>query len=75
VRRRAGFQPNQTARQLGEEWDDLTAPKAFAQNTIPRRIDAVDLKNVLRQIQPNRRNLAHGWLPSMVRFTNHHSGT
>ena len=28
-----------------------------------------------RQIQPNCRNLTLGWLPLMVSFTNHHSGT
>src|SRR5437764_6145494 len=75
VRRRAGFESNQTTRQFGKEGDDLTPPKPFAQNAFPGRIDAVDLKNVFRQIQPYRLNLAHGWLPSMVRFTDHHSGT
>ena len=35
----------------------------------------MDLKNVLGQIQPNRCNLAHGWLPLMVMFDNHHFGT
>src|SRR5205814_7349773 len=74
-RRRAGFESNQTTRQFGKEGDDLTPPKPFAQNAFPGRIDAVDLKNVFRQIQPYRLNLAHGWLPSMVRFTDHHSGT
>src|SRR5207248_11299090 len=54
---------------------NLAPPKPFAQNAFPGRIDAVDLKNVFRQIQPYRLNLAHGWLPSMVRFTDHHSGT
>src|ERR1700732_3492734 len=27
------------------------------------------------QIQPNRYNLAHGWLPLMVTFDGHHLGT
>jgi hypothetical protein len=26
----------------------------------------MDLKNVLRQINSDRRNLVHGWLPQMV---------
>ena len=30
------------------------------------RIDAMDLKNVLRQINADGRNLIHGWLPQMV---------
>jgi hypothetical protein len=69
VRRRARLQTDQTARQPSEERKHLAAPQPLAHNRRPARIDAVDLKNVLRQIQPNRRNLVHGWLPSMVRFT------
>jgi len=53
----------------------LAAPQPLAQNALPRRIDPVHLENMLRQIQPNRRNLAHEWLPLMGCFTNHQSGT
>jgi hypothetical protein len=34
----------------------------------------MDLKDVLGQIQPNRCNLAHEWLPFLVIF-DHHFGT
>src|SRR5262249_10443119 len=38
-------------------------PKLLAQNRRSLCIDPVHLKNMLRQVQSDRRNLAHGWLP------------
>src|SRR5215471_2783436 len=43
-----------------------SAPKLPLQNHFPRSINPVDLKNVLRQIQPNHANLVHGRLPCLV---------
>ena len=70
-----GLHANQTRRQAGKKSQDLTAPEPLARHRLVRCIDAVNLKNALGQIQPNRCNLAHGWLPLMVTFDGHHFGT
>src|SRR5262249_34126459 len=38
-------------------------PKLLAHNRRSLCIDPVHLKNMLRQVQSDRSNLAHGWLP------------
>ncbi len=43
--------------QAGEKLADLYAPKAAADDTVPRSIDAMHLKNVLGQIQAYYRNI------------------
>src|SRR5215472_5016232 len=63
VRRRARLQANQTGRQSTEERQNLRTPKLLAQNRRSLCIDPVHLKNMLRQVQSDRSNLAHGWLP------------
>src|SRR5262249_48860064 len=62
-RRRARLQANQTGRQSTEERQNLRAPKLLAQNRPSLRINPVHLKNMLRQVQSDRSNLTHGWLP------------
>src|SRR5262249_23757942 len=42
---------------------NLRTPKLLAQNRRSLCIDPVHLKNMLRQVQSDRSNLAHGWLP------------
>src|SRR5262249_26820557 len=42
---------------------NLHTPKLLAQNRRSLRINPVHLKNMLRQVQSDRSNLAHGWLP------------
>src|SRR5262249_49828939 len=63
VRRRARLQANQTGRQSIEERQNLRTPKLLPQNRRSLCIDPVHLKNMLRQVQSDRSNLAHGWLP------------
>src|SRR5262245_42584300 len=63
VRRRARLQANQTGRQSTEERLNLRTPKLLAKNRRSLCIDPVHLKNMLRQVQSDRSNLAHGWLP------------
>src|SRR5262249_4050811 len=63
VRRRARLQANQTGRQSTEERQNLRTPKLLAHNRRSLCIDPVHLKNMLRQVQSDRSNLAHGWLP------------
>src|SRR5262249_61943053 len=45
------------------ERQNLRTPKLLAQNRRSLCIDPVHLKNMLRQVQSDRSNLAHGWLP------------
>src|SRR5262249_39469159 len=63
LRRRARLQANQTWRQSTEERQNLRTPKLLAQNRPSLCINPVHLKNMLRQVQSDRSNLAHGWLP------------
>jgi hypothetical protein len=52
-----GFHRDNTGLQLTEEGQHLTPPKLLAQNRLPRCICPVDLKHILRQIEPDRDNL------------------
>jgi hypothetical protein len=70
-----GLNANQTAWQAGKECEHLAAAHSLAQDRRARRIDAMDLKDVLGEIQPNHCNLPHGWLPFLVIFDDHHFGT
>src|SRR4030095_4086498 len=63
VRRRARLQANQTGRQSTEERQNLRTPKLLQQNRRSLFVNPVHLKNMLRQVQSDRSNLAHGWLP------------
>src|SRR5262249_40071611 len=66
VRCRACLQANQTGRQSTEERQNVRTPKLLAQNRRSLCIDPMHLKNMLRQVQSDRSNLAHGWLPSLL---------
>src|SRR5262245_9076525 len=63
VHGRACLQANQTGRQSTEERQNLRTPNLLAQNRRSLCIDPMHLKNMLRQVQSDRSNLAHGWLP------------
>jgi len=65
VSRGAGFYADKARRQLLKERNDPAPPQLFADNNLVLRIDAVNLKNVLGQIQANRRNLHVGGSPFM----------
>src|SRR5262249_39767976 len=66
VRCRACLQANQTGRQSTEERQNVRTSKLLAQNRRSLCIDPMHLKNMLRQVQSDRSNLAHGWLPSLL---------
>jgi hypothetical protein len=53
MRRPGGLKPHQARRQRSEELQQLVAPDRFGDNNAPRSINAMDLKNVLGQIEPN----------------------
>src|SRR5437667_12798534 len=65
MRRCTCLDPDQTARQLGKIRQYLPAPQRTAYHRRPRRIDRMHLEYLLSQIQPDRCNLLHGWLPSV----------
>src|ERR1700722_8202461 len=75
VCRRAGFQPNQAGRNPGKEREDLASPQPFTHHHIARLVDRMNLENVLCEIKTNCCNIAHGWLPFLVIFDDHHFGT
>ena len=62
MRRAARLHANQTSGQLGKKWQHLRPPKRLTNNDLTGRINAVDLKNVLGQVEADRGNLHSGWL-------------
>src|ERR1700730_17735417 len=75
MRRRAGFQPDQARRNLRKESEDLAAPQPLAHYYAACLIDRMNLENILCQIKTDCCNIAHGWLPLLVIFDDHHFGT
>jgi hypothetical protein len=57
VRRGTGLHANQAGRQRFEELQHLAAAKLLPDDNLLGRIDAVDLKHVLGDIQTDRGNL------------------
>src|SRR5262249_24555080 len=69
MRRCARFQANAARRQIGKGLKNSRSTNAPADHHRAFCIDAVNLKHQLRNIDPDRDNLAHGRLPSMwLRF-------
>ena len=60
----AGFHADQTGQKLGEVFQDLPAPQLTANDNFAVVVNAVYLKNVLRNIKTDRATFTHGWLPS-----------
>jgi hypothetical protein len=65
VRRCARFHANEARRQIGKEIKNLRSTNTPADHHRAIRIDAVNLKYRLRNIDTNCANFAHGRLPSM----------
>ncbi len=66
MRGRAGLDADQTRGQLLEEGEDLASPQLPANDDLARFPNAVNLKDVLRQIQTDRANLLHRTAPLLV---------
>ena len=66
MRRRTGLDTNQARRQLLEERQNITALQLAAEDDIALRIDTVNLKNRLRDIETDCRNRLHDWLLRIV---------
>src|SRR5277367_3092167 len=69
MRRAARLDPDQARRQLGKEWQHLRPSQRLADNDLTGRVNAVNLKNALGQIQANGSNLHDGWLLARERLT------
>src|ERR1700722_4267128 len=82
MRRGARLHRHHARRQLGEKRDELAAREFARHNDLAPRVDGVNLKYPLRQIETNPRDgrqipdrLAHGRLPFRWGFDNDHLGT
>jgi hypothetical protein len=82
MRRGARLHRHHARRQLDEERDQLAAREFARHNDLALRVDCVNLKHSLRQIETNPRDsqqipdrLAHGRLPFRWGFDNDHLGT
>ena len=67
--------PDEARRKPGEKRQDLAASQPLAHHFSARLVDRVNLKDTLCQIKTNSCNIAHGWLPLLVIFDDHHPGT
>ena len=65
MRCRTRLDPNKAGRKIGKELQNLRTTDTLADYHRAIRIDTVNLKHRLRNIETNRANLAHGRLPSM----------
>ncbi len=66
MRRRAGLQADQARREFLEKCNDLTAPQLAADHHLTLSVNAVYLKDVLRNIQTDRGSVHLGQLPCHV---------
>jgi len=66
MRRCTGLNTHDTRRQLLEERQDMPALQLTADNHIASRVDAVDLKNRLREVETDRCDRFHASLPPTV---------
>src|SRR6266496_6414265 len=78
MRRRAGLDADKARRQLLEEGNDVTALQLAPDDHIAFRVNAMDLKNRLCDVETNRRDSLHGpvlrirsppWRPRSVALT------
>src|SRR3978361_2212601 len=75
VRGRTGFHADEARRNPGKEREDLAASQPLAHHYAACLVDSMKLGDVLCQIKTDCSNIAHGWLPLLVIFDDHHSGT
>jgi hypothetical protein len=75
VCRGAGLHADETRRQRFEERQHLAAPKLLPNNDLLGRVDPVDLKHVLGDIQPDRGNLHLDGSPHVIRLRRSLYGT
>src|SRR5215472_3997658 len=66
MRRSAGFHADEARRQLLKEIQNVPALELTANDYITRRVNSVDLKNRLSDIETNCRDRLHVWLLRIV---------
>src|SRR5215831_1952043 len=66
MRRSAGLHADETRRQLLKEWQNVPALELTANDYIICRVNSVDLKNRLSDIETNCRDRLHVWLLRIV---------
>jgi hypothetical protein len=66
MRRRAGLNTNDAQRQLLEEPQNVAALQLAADDHMPCRVDAMDLKNRFCDVETDCRDRLHAWLPQIV---------
>src|SRR5215468_10543623 len=66
MRRSAGFDADKARRQLLKEWCNVPALELTANDYITCRVNSVDLKNRLRDIETDCRDRLHVWLLRIV---------
>jgi hypothetical protein len=81
-RRAAGFHTDKTLGQLREEAQHILAPERLGDDHAPRSVNAMNLKNMLGQIEANSRDrrqigdgLSHGRRSFRGLFNDNHLGT
>src|SRR5713226_5159423 len=65
MRGTASLHADQARRQRSEEPQHLSSAQLLAHQYLSCRINAVNLEDVLRKVQPDRGNLLHGRFPLM----------
>src|SRR5215467_11999576 len=77
MRRSAGFDANEARRQLLKEWQNVSALELATNDYITCRVNSVDLKNRLSNIETDGRDCLHVWLLRIVGASNstHGHGT
>src|SRR4029434_3466948 len=66
MRRGAGFDTNEARRQLLKEWQNVPALELAANDYITCRVNSVDLKNRLCDVETDCRDCLHVWLLRIV---------
>src|ERR1700759_4177419 len=66
MRRSAGLNADEAWRQLLEECQDITSLQLAADDHVAYRVHTVDLKNRLRDVETDRRDLVHAALLRIV---------
>src|ERR1700756_252169 len=66
MRRSAGFDADEARRQPLKEWQNVPALELTANDYITRRVNSVDLKNRLGDIETDCRDRLHVWLLRIV---------
>jgi hypothetical protein len=75
VRCPARLHPDTTRRSIRKERSNLAATQAPAHDNVPGLVNPVELENVLREIDADGGNVAHGWFLFLVILDDHQLGT